>query len=120
MSTQQSPTISQQLFKGMKNDLGQKFASREYFYDVKNFLMEDIIGATKALCPIQAHDRFAKTTSFNTLDDVIPDTDDLSDWDTLRGNSSVLQNFEFSPGNDIDGIFDYKFLDQNNILQSKQ
>ena len=45
--------MEQTAFKGCRNDLGEKFTSPEYFYDVKNFNQDDIIGANKTLCPRQ-------------------------------------------------------------------
>lgn len=39
-------------FKGVRNDVGQKFVPNEYFYETSNVNQDNIIGSNKALCPI--------------------------------------------------------------------
>lgn len=67
-------------FKGVKNDIGQKFVSQEYFYDSSNVNYDDIIGANKILMPEAS---FSNNSNYN-----------------------------------IDGIFEYKYLDDSNQIVS--
>ncbi len=67
-------------FKGLRNDVGQKFVPNDYFFNVANVNYDQIIGADKILAP------------------------------------SVKVNL--STSNSIDGIFEFKYTDSNNIPQT--
>lgn len=72
--------IDQKMFKGIRNDFGDKFIDDSYFFDSINFNQDDIIGANKDLAPYR------------------------------------LNSTQFNSGKDIDGIFEYKYLNTNNAL----
>lgn len=42
-------------YKGIRNDIGDKFAGQEHFFDAQNFNQDDIIGANKILAPIEVN-----------------------------------------------------------------
>ena len=107
--------LTQTQFKGMKSDFGEKFTPQEYFYDVLNFNQDDIIGANKVLCPVLVNTyNFAKASSV----DLVSDIDNIINFDQLLYPSTSI--LEYSAGNDIDGLFEYKYLNQNNVLVTEE
>lgn len=51
MKSRTHATIAQTDFKGLRTDRGQKFIGPEYFYDIRNFDYDDLIGANKVTFP---------------------------------------------------------------------
>lgn len=49
------PREEQIQFRGIRNDLGDKFVNKQNYFDVQNFNQDDIIGANKIKAPIEVN-----------------------------------------------------------------
>lgn len=76
-----SEEISCTIFKGLRTNLGQKFAGKEFFFDICNYNYDNILGATRISMPI---------ISFNG-----------------------------ATTNNIDGLYEYKYLNESNVIVSE-
>lgn len=84
--------ISQTIYKGCRNDLGEKFVSGDYFYTVKNFNQDNIVGADKVFAPLVLPDQY--TTGITTSS-----VDGIYEFKYLNaGNKLVTENIKVAGG----------------------